>query len=296
MKKAEVIKNLNTLEIPINKEITVQYVRSQYRKLTKKYHPDISPQNNDGEWFIAIKEAADYLTINIEEVNSIIRLSNGTQSPRSNTSQNTNEQRKTTQETSSKRDEKTNRLTIKEIVEQLLNNPCILDGYSRESQEGYFFAVGTNLYYTHGKVIETVYSSGIPIYEVRLKKGWDYTTECFGDIEIEPFYAPLVFQTKLVKIANLVVKRSLFRSIKYFGGPLGWKFWPGGESMMKSFNFDLLEVCYRGSPRSIVSRYQKREPPNRFAEMFNINEKTNCSICGSPLRNGKCSKRCNTLY
>lgn len=68
-----VIKYLTILELSLDKEISKELIQKQYRNLSKLYHPDTSPDAfKDGQKFLLLKEATDYLLLNIEEVNYII--------------------------------------------------------------------------------------------------------------------------------------------------------------------------------------------------------------------------------
>ena len=64
------ISSLTELDLLDSKLLNEDDIRSQYRKLTKVYHPDVSPSMfKDGKKFVKIQDAAEYLISNLEEVN-----------------------------------------------------------------------------------------------------------------------------------------------------------------------------------------------------------------------------------
>ena len=68
--KNTILHYLRTLELPADKSITQEELRSKFRKLAKKYHPDVaSEKDKDGSRFVEIKKAYDWLTENIEYTN-----------------------------------------------------------------------------------------------------------------------------------------------------------------------------------------------------------------------------------
>ena len=78
-----IIVHLAELELLDENTITEEIIRSQFRKLTKVYHPDVAPQAfKDGKKFRKIKEANDYLVSHIDDAN--IYLHNGSMRAGSN--------------------------------------------------------------------------------------------------------------------------------------------------------------------------------------------------------------------
>ena len=81
------IKCLTLLEFPTNQAITVEAVRSQYRKISHVYHPDVSnARYKDGERFKELNAAQEYLIENIEIVNKQIAANFASSSQRSTNS------------------------------------------------------------------------------------------------------------------------------------------------------------------------------------------------------------------
>ena len=69
-----IIQYLTILELPLDKPITEQDVKSQYRKLVHVYHPDASVDvYQDGERFKLLQKAYEYLKEDLDYVNSLIR-------------------------------------------------------------------------------------------------------------------------------------------------------------------------------------------------------------------------------
>lgn len=82
------IKCLTLLEFPTNKTITVEAIRSQYRKISHVYHPDVSNDRyKDGERFKELSEAQEYLIKNIDIVNRLIASNFATSTGTSGSSQ-----------------------------------------------------------------------------------------------------------------------------------------------------------------------------------------------------------------
>ena len=68
MKKAN--ECIKSLELDPSKELTLDSIKSQFRKLSKIYHPDLAnSMYKDGKKFIEINEAYNYLNKNYEEIN-----------------------------------------------------------------------------------------------------------------------------------------------------------------------------------------------------------------------------------
>ena len=69
-----IIKYLELLELPIDKQIDINIVKSQYRMLCKKYHPDYTDveEYKDGKLLKDITIAYKYLNDNIDYVNSLL--------------------------------------------------------------------------------------------------------------------------------------------------------------------------------------------------------------------------------
>ena len=68
--KNTILHYLRILELPTDKSISQEEMRSKFRKLAKKYHPDVaSEKDKDGSRFVEIKKAYDWLNKNIEYTN-----------------------------------------------------------------------------------------------------------------------------------------------------------------------------------------------------------------------------------
>lgn len=69
----KIIKYLILLELDSNTFITEEMINKQYHKLAKIYHPDLADEKfKNGEKFIQLQEAKDYLLKNIYKVNNIL--------------------------------------------------------------------------------------------------------------------------------------------------------------------------------------------------------------------------------
>lgn len=67
------IKYLTLMELSLDKPVTTEEIRLQYRKLCLVYHPDQSnTRYKDGTKFKELKEARDYLTNYLDLVNKLI--------------------------------------------------------------------------------------------------------------------------------------------------------------------------------------------------------------------------------
>lgn len=68
-----IIQYLTIMELPLDKPISQEIVKSQYRKLAKVFHPDAHQEiYADGEKFKLLKSAYDFLYANIDLVNRLI--------------------------------------------------------------------------------------------------------------------------------------------------------------------------------------------------------------------------------
>ena len=68
-----IIQYLTIMELPLDKPISQEIVKAQYRKLVKVYHPDAHQEiYADGERFKLLKNAYDFLFANVELVNKLI--------------------------------------------------------------------------------------------------------------------------------------------------------------------------------------------------------------------------------
>jgi len=71
--KKGIVKMLTLLGLSINKPYSKEMVSNNFRKLSKKYHPDVAEEKyKDGEKFKEILNAKDFLISNIDEVNDMI--------------------------------------------------------------------------------------------------------------------------------------------------------------------------------------------------------------------------------
>lgn len=69
-----VIQYLTILELSLDKTITKEMVKQQYRKLVHVYHPDASVDiYHDGERFQLLQKAYEYLSNDIDYVNTLVR-------------------------------------------------------------------------------------------------------------------------------------------------------------------------------------------------------------------------------
>lgn len=88
-----VIQYLTILELSLDKTITKEMVKQQYRKLVHVYHPDASVDiYHDGERFQLLQKAYEYLSNDIDYVNALIR--NDFRSPSSSSDSDFREQPK----------------------------------------------------------------------------------------------------------------------------------------------------------------------------------------------------------
>ena len=68
-----IIKYLTILDLPLDKTISQEIVKAQYRKLAKIYHPDAHQDiYSDGEKFKQLNEAKEYCIAHIDEINHMI--------------------------------------------------------------------------------------------------------------------------------------------------------------------------------------------------------------------------------
>ena len=65
-----IVKYLTLLELPLDKFLTIEKVKENYRKLSHVYHPDAANERyKDGKKFIELKEAYEYVINHINEIN-----------------------------------------------------------------------------------------------------------------------------------------------------------------------------------------------------------------------------------
>ena len=70
----DIIKMLVLLELSTDEPYSEQDVSTNYRKLSKIYHPDVANERyKDGSKFKELLEAKDYLLANVTHVNSLIK-------------------------------------------------------------------------------------------------------------------------------------------------------------------------------------------------------------------------------
>ena len=67
------------LEFQLDSVLTEELIKSQYRKVVKKYHPDTCAEEyKDGKDFLLLKEAYDFLLQNFESLNLVMRIKDET--------------------------------------------------------------------------------------------------------------------------------------------------------------------------------------------------------------------------
>lgn len=73
--KTEINEALSVLELSPNEPLTAELIHNQYRKLSKKYHPDAVAEKYKAEaekQFVQLKNAEEFLTANIDAINNEI--------------------------------------------------------------------------------------------------------------------------------------------------------------------------------------------------------------------------------